>query len=113
MATDLLGAEADRGERIFNFVGNASSYFFPRRLLLCTEKFCRIFKDNDITLMLTAHAFGGSGHLEQSDCGKEIHRAAESFIGGLRGAGDFYFAGGRAHSMAALDETVEDVGDLR
>src|SRR5271168_236948 len=62
--------------------------------------------------MLAPHAFGGGGHLEQSNRSKKMHRAAKSLVSGVRGAGDFYFARGRTHAVTALDESVENLRDL-
>ncbi len=81
MTANLLGAEADGGKRILDLVGYTPGYFFPRGLLLRAEQFGSIFKHDDVALMLAAHAFGGGGHLEQSNRSQEVHRSAKSVVG--------------------------------
>ncbi len=75
---NLLRAEADGGERILDLVGNAAGDLLPGGLLLRTEQFGRVFEDEDVPLMFSAHALGSCRDFEQSDRGEEIHGTAET-----------------------------------
>ncbi len=86
VATNLFSAEADGGERVLDLVGYAAGDLFPGGLLLRAKQFGGVFEDEDIALMLAAQAFGGGGHLEQSDGGEQVHGAAESAVRACVGA---------------------------
>jgi hypothetical protein len=52
VAANLLGAEADGSQGIFDLVGDAAGDLFPCGLLLRTEQLCGIFEDENVSLML-------------------------------------------------------------
>ena len=113
MAANLLGTEADGCEGVLDLVGDAAGDFLPCGLLLRTEQLGGVFEDEDVPLMLAARALAGGGYFEESDGGEKVHSAAETTVRCVNWRGDFDLAGSRTHAVAALDEAIEDLGDLR
>ncbi len=93
IALEAFRGEDDRGERIFDFVGDALSDFLPGGGFLGAEKFSEVVENDD-------EAGIGAARAEGTDSDGSANQAA--------GNGDFDFARGNAHAEGTAHQRVDD-----